>query len=319
MMDYGKILSRAWHIVWENKWLLVLGFLAALGSGSGSGGGRGSSNFSSQAPDDFASQFSNFGDVMSQMAPFIVMLVCFFLLLGIALWLLRLVGEAGMIASVDRIEAGEKLTLRDGFSAGVSHLKNMVGLSLILYGPFLLIGLIFAGVGISVAIRSFGSGEDFLIRDFGLLTVCLVPLACILTIAGLVVAFVYPMAQRGMIIESLGVMDGIRRGWQVLRENLVEILLLAFIFAVIGFMVGVAALIIALPLALIFILPGIIAAIEGSALLTAGTIISGVLGIIVFILLAAAVSSIVRAFQSTAFTLGYHHWMSKATDTFTSS
>jgi hypothetical protein len=126
------------------------------------------------------------------------------------------------------------------------------------------------------------------------------------------VAFVYPMAQRGIIIEGLGVMDGIRRGWQVLRENLGEIILLAIIFVVIGIIVGIVALIIAAPVALLFILPTIIAAFEGSAAFTASTIVLGVIGVIVFILLAAAVSSIVRAFQSTAFTLGYHHWMSKA-------
>jgi hypothetical protein len=309
-MDYGKILSRAWRIVWENKWLFVLGFLAALGSG-GSGGG--SSNFRSPAPGDFGPEFSgDFSQVFGQLAPFIVGLVCFFFLLAIVLWLLRLVGEAGMIASVDRIEAGEKFTLRDGFRAGTSYLKSMVGLSLVLYAPFILAGLIITVVAISFVITSLGGGEELAASSFGLAALCLIPLACILAIAGLVVAFVYPMAQRGIIIEGLGVMDGIRRGWQVLRENLVEIFLLALIFVVVGVLVGIATVIVALPLALLFILPAVFTAIEGGTAFTAGTIILGVIGVITFILLAAAISSIVRAFQSAAFTLGYHHWAGKA-------
>jgi hypothetical protein len=310
-MDYGKILSRAWNIVWENKWLFVLGFLAALGSSGGSGGG--SSNFRSPAPGDLGSEFSgDFGRVFGQLAPFIIGLVCFFFLLAIVLWLLRLVGEAGMIASVDRIEAGQKLALRDGFRAGTSYLKSMVGLSLVLYAPFILAGLIITVVAISFVITGLGGGEELAASSFGLAALCLIPLACILAIAGLIVAFVYPMAQRGIIIEGLGVMDGIRRGWQLLRENLVEIFLLALIFVVVGIIVGIATVIIALPLALLFILPVVFTAVEGGTAFTAGTIILGVLGVITFILLAAAISSIVRAFQSAAFTLGYHHWTGKA-------
>lgn len=308
-MDYGKILSRAWNIVWENKWLFALGFLAALGSGGSGGGG----NFSTSAPDNFGSQFpDNFSDMMSQMTPFLIVFACFFILLGIALWLLRLVGEAGMIASVDRLEGGEKLNLRDGFRAGTSYLKNMVGLSLVLYGPFLLIGLTFAVIGISFAITNLGAGDNFPVENFGLAALCFVPLACLLVIAALVVAFVYPMAQRGIILEGFGVMDGIRHGWQVLRQNLVEIVLLAIIFAVISIIVGIATLVVALPLALIFIVPAAIAAFQGSAAFTIGTIILGVIGVIIFILLAAAIGSIVRAFQSTAFTLAYHYWTGKA-------
>jgi hypothetical protein len=315
-MDNGKTLSRSWSIVWENKWLFVLGFLAALGSG---GGGGGSSNFRSQAPEDISSQIpGNFSDILNQITPFIFVLICFFIVLGIILWLLRLVGEAGMIASVDRIEAGEKLTFRDGFRAGTSYLKNMVGLSLVFYGPFLVVGLIFAIVGISYAIANFGSAADLSIRSFGLAALCFIPLACILGIAALVVSFVYPMAQRGIIIEKLGVMDGIRRGWQVLRENLGEIILLAVIFVVIGFIVGIVALIVAAPLALLFIIPAVLAAIQGGTAFTVGNIIFGVLGVIVFILIVAAISSILRAFQSAAFTLGYHHWMGKAATAVTS-
>jgi hypothetical protein len=309
-MDYGKILSRAWHIVWENKWLMVLGFLAALGSGGSSGG---SGNFNARNPRDLGSQLpGNFGETIREIAPFIVVIVCVFFVLGIVLWLLRLMGEAGMIASVDRIEAGEKLTLRDGFNAGKSHLKNMVGLSLVLLAPFLLIGLITAAGAISLVITGGNGGEDFAGRGFGALALCFFPLVCILGMGGLVVAFIYPMAQRSIILEGLGVMDGIRRGWQVLKQNFVEILLLAVIFGVIGFVVGIATLIVALPVALIFLVPTIFAAVQGSAVFTAGTIILGVIGAIVFILLAAAIGSIVRAFQSTAFTLGYHQWTSKA-------
>jgi len=36
-VDYGKLLSRAWNIIWEHKFLILLGVLVALG-GTGGGG-----------------------------------------------------------------------------------------------------------------------------------------------------------------------------------------------------------------------------------------------------------------------------------------
>lgn len=309
-MDYSKTLSRAWGIVWANKWLFVLGFLAALGTGGGSGnfnfGGSGSPGSS-----DFGAS-GDFANTLNEYLPIIIAVVCFLFLIGIGLWLLRLIGEAGMIASVDRIEAGESLTLRDGFRAGTSHLKQMVGLSLVLYGPFLLIGLILAGIAVAIGISGVSGGsEEFLASSFGLFALCAIPLICILAIAGLVIQFVYPMAQRSVILDKMGIMDGIRHGWQVLRENFGEIIVFALIFFVIGIASGLAILIIALPLALVFIVPVVIAIINGGTVITAFTIVLGVIGLFAFILLSAAISSIVRTFQSTTFTLAYHQWAGK--------
>jgi hypothetical protein len=39
-MDYGQLLSRAWDVVWNNKWLVVLGLVVALSSGGSNGGSR---------------------------------------------------------------------------------------------------------------------------------------------------------------------------------------------------------------------------------------------------------------------------------------
>ena len=38
-MDYGQLFRRGWEIVWQNKYLFVLGFLAALGAGGNGGSG----------------------------------------------------------------------------------------------------------------------------------------------------------------------------------------------------------------------------------------------------------------------------------------
>jgi hypothetical protein len=49
-MDYESLLRRAWDIVWNNKYLIVLGALASLGSGGGGGGGGGGNGRFSGGP-----------------------------------------------------------------------------------------------------------------------------------------------------------------------------------------------------------------------------------------------------------------------------
>ena len=56
MIDIGKILKRAWHILWNYRILWLFGVLLALtsgGGGGGNGGGNGGSsnyNFNSNNP-----------------------------------------------------------------------------------------------------------------------------------------------------------------------------------------------------------------------------------------------------------------------------
>jgi hypothetical protein len=181
-----------------------------------------------------------------------------------------------------------------------------------LYGPFLLVGLLVFGGGALLAVGSAAGGSgELLAGGIGLILLCLIPLGCLMAIAGLIISFIYPMAQRSIIITGLDVMDGIRHGWQVLRTNLIEIFILAVIFVLIGFMVGLASLIIVVPLALISVIPVASAGIQGGEVLTVAAIILGAIGVLAFILLSAAITSIVRTFQSTSFTLAYHHWAGK--------
>ena len=67
-MEYGKILNRSVNIVWQNKFLIVLGILAALGSGSfGGGGGGGGGDGCGQSFGD-PGQFPEFGEEIAALA-----------------------------------------------------------------------------------------------------------------------------------------------------------------------------------------------------------------------------------------------------------
>ena len=263
-MDYGNLLKRAWHIVWNNKFMFVLGFLAALGSGGGSGSG-GNSNFSSSGsnnfnlPPEFAANIERY---WAEFAGVVIALVCFFVILGIIFWLVSLVGQTGLISSAARIDAGEDVTLGEAFAEGTAKLGKMIGLNLVLYGPFMLFGLIAFGVigalvGPAVFAEMAGSGGnmDSIAGAIGGFMVCFGILACLLVPLGILVNIIYPFAQRGLILQGHGVIDSIRHGWKVVRENAGDVVLLIILFLVIGFVFGIVAAIVLIPLALLIFVP----------------------------------------------------------------
>lgn len=320
-MDYGSLLSRSWNIVWNNKFLFVLGFLAALGSGGSSGGGGGSnSGFRGSSSSDFnlpPDTIANMQSFLAQYGALMLGLVCFFFVLGIVLWLVRLTAQTGLIDAVSRIDAGEKVTFGDAFAAGTSKLGRMVGVNLLMFGPFVLLALLSAGIFLGTAGTAFYKGTvgdgnvDSLFAGMGIFAVCFGLLACLLLPVLLVVTIVYPFAQRGAVLRDLSVMDSVRHGWQVVRANLGEVFILAILFLVIGAVFGVVTLIVLIPGAVLIFIPAVISIFTRGisiGLLEIGYL---VMGGICLALLAAAVNSVLTAFRSTAVTLAYQEFSSK--------
>ena len=319
-MDYGKLFRRSWEIVWQNKFLFILGFLAALG---GSSGGNSGSNFNFSVPgpggsgsDPFPTDmFAEVADFWAQYGGLILGLLCFFFILGIVFWLVRLAAQGGLIESVDRIEAGEKMTFGTAFSAGVGRIGGLVGLNLLLNAPFIIFGLIFAGFGLSFfasAIQGDGAMMNAPERLLAIFGVCGGLIACLLVPLGLLVLIVQPFAQRGLMLKQLGVVASIRHGWQVVRDNVGDVILLGIAFLVIGFLFGLVTLVVAVPFAFLSFGPFLLDAFQGNEFNFGTTeIVSLAFGGICLGLVGAAVNSILTAYRSATVTLAYQQFTQK--------
>lgn len=319
-MDFGNLLKRSWGIVWNNKFLFVLGFLAALGSG-GNGGGGSNGNFNYQfgsgdVPSEMLDQIVQF---WARYGALVIGLGCLLVIIAIVLWLVRLIAQAGMISAVDRIEAGEKLTFGEAFSAGVGKLGRMVGVNVIMYGPFTLFGLLAGGAGLATAwtaISTAAAGAnqsdiEALFGGLGIFWVCVACLACLIVPLLLFVSVIYPFAQRGAVLQDLGAIDSIRHGWQVVKTNAGDVVLLVVLFVVLGILFGLATFVVLIPLAVVSLAPGIASMVISGGSFDAGNILLLAGGGICIGLVAAAVNSIMVAFRSTAVTLAYQEFTSK--------
>jgi hypothetical protein len=301
--------------------MLVLGFLAALGSGAGGGGGSGGGD--TGYPFD-GSEFGampeiaeNLGAVIAAASAIILFLICFLFILAIILWLVRLTAQAGMIDAAARLDAGEKVTFGEAISAGWHKLGRMVGLNIILFGVFFLaviVGMIVLAMGAGATAAGAAASQGDIGTLIGALGAGLVALICCLMcvflLLGIVVNVLYPFAQRAAVLEDMGVIESIGRGWQVIKDNLGEVIILIFLFLLLGFLVGVVTFAVFIPLAALSFAPAALRMFGGGTIEAMDiALASG--GLLCMILIGAAINAIYVAFRSTVFTLAYGEFTSK--------
>lgn len=236
-MEYGKIVNRSASIVWQNKFLIILGFLASLGSNSipsSNGGGDGNGQ-------SFAGQFPDFGDEFAALAVgAIVTLVCVAIVVGLVLWVISTIARGGLIASVDSVESGQKSSFRQAWGAGWRRVWTLLGVGLLPAIPGLvLFVLLLLGLGAYGGIFAL-FGEEFADSvGAGGVGIAIAVLACIIVPIVLVLSILRNFAERACMLENLGVIDSYRRGWNVLMANLGQAILLFLLQIAIFIVLGI--------------------------------------------------------------------------------
>jgi hypothetical protein len=242
-MEYSKLLNRSVNIVWENKFLIVLGILAALaggGSFGGSGGGGGGGSSSGQPPFGEPGQFPDFGGEIAGLAVgLIIALVCVVLFVGIVLWAISTIARGGLIAGVDAIESGEKSSFSQAWGAGWQRVWTLLGIGFIPAIP----GLVLFIVGL-LGLVAYGGVSAFFGEELAgplgaaELGIVAILLLCIVVPIALVLAILRTFAERAAMLENLGVVDSYKRGWNVLTSNLGEAIILFLLQITIGIGLG---------------------------------------------------------------------------------
>jgi hypothetical protein len=233
--DFGNVLTRAWQIIWKHKILWIFGIFAGCSRG-GDGGGDGN-RYNPNNPPSFGDgrQLEQFGQQISQwlehnlwIIAVIIAAVLFLIVLSI---FLGTIGRIGLIRGTYQAETGAaSLSFGTLFKESLPYFWRVFGLSLlvglaflVVLLPIIVIGILTAGVGI----------------------LCLLPLICILIPLAWIVATLLEQAYAAIVIDNLGIFDGLRRGWEVCISNLGAIIVMALILWIGSLVLGI---IIALPI-----------------------------------------------------------------------
>jgi hypothetical protein len=232
-MDYGEVLSRAWQIIWKHKVLWIFGILVSCTSANNGSGFPGANSSWQTSQSQFDSTINQIPDWQIIMFIGLVMLVVlFFVLLAI---FLGTIGKIGLIrGTIQADQDAEKLSFGELFSGSLPYFWRVFLLNLV--------------VCLAMAVAVFAL----------ILTICLAPLACLMIPVAWVVGVVVEQASVAIVAEDLGIMDGLKRGWEVVRLNPGPMLVMWLILVLaIGFLGG---MIIAIPMMFTFgpIIAGII-------------------------------------------------------------
>lgn len=251
-MDYGKLLSRAWNIVWEHKFLILLGVLVALGSGGGGGGASTGGNFAfNQPPREGAPmpefpQMPDFRGIGPVATIVVIIVIAAVAAVALALWVVATVARGGLIDGVSVIDAGGSSTFSRAWSAGWRKGWRLLGIGILPAIPALILVIvaIISAVAYTGAARVVG--PEFGVPNAGAIGIVVAAASCLLVPIALVLGLLQTFANRACMLEDLGVFGSYRRGVEVLFQNFGPAVVLFLIqigigiaIAIVGFLPGI--------------------------------------------------------------------------------
>jgi len=260
-IDMGEILVKAWKITWKFKVLWIFGILAGCASnrsGFNTSFNNGSNSrwlqnlnndnlpeplrrFQGMNPEDAIRAFlGQYWGIIAGVILLLCVLWFFFYFIGV-------MGKTGLINGAKKADAGaERLGFGELWNESLPYFWRMFGLSLLVGLPFFIIAVIllvvfFAAV-FGVIVSGTADGNAAVSRLLVALGI-FIPAVCCLSIVSIIVNMIVEQAKNAMVVEDTGVLESLRRGWDVFKRNFLTIILISIILGVLGMVVGFIILI----------------------------------------------------------------------------
>jgi hypothetical protein len=294
-MDFGEVLTKAWQIVWRHKILWIFGIFAGCGRGGGGGGGGSGWSEGVDSGNAFGQGsargmerfFDQAGHWIGDNLWILAVAILFVLVLAAVGIFLGNVGKIGLIHGTFRADGGaERLRFGALFKESLPYFWRVFLLSL-------LVGLAFLVIFLPLAIFGFvTAGVGFL---------CMLPLICLFIPVGIAVSLVIQQADAAMVIENLGIQAGVRRGWEIVKNNIGPVLLIWLITFLIGLVIGV---VIALPV-ILTIVPAVIALAVSNGEFPTGALLAAGLCFVMYLPVLIVAQGILTAYVESVWALTF--------------
>ncbi len=341
MIDIGRILRRAWQILWRYKVLWIFGLLLVITGGAGGASGSRvtpSNGFPGRNLNN-SPFFQNLGQWFQQnlepvflhLERYLVTIIAvglglllFGMVVGACFAILRYVSEAAVIRMVTEYEeTGRKVGFKQGWRMGWSRAAfRMWLIDLFLSLPALAFALVLLGLGLAVFLSVRGGigalAVGSLVASLGLVFVYILAFILLMILLVLLSQFF----KRIVALENVGVVESIRRGWKMVQRNWKSAALMWLVMVAVGIawaITGAVVTVLLIPVFVLLALPGLIVAFLpallafGIANLFTGSpwtwIIAALAGVPFFLLVVGSplllIGGWVQIFSSSVWTLTY--------------
>lgn len=227
--NFGEVLARAWQITWKNKVLWIIGVLFGLFVAL-----MFPLMFLSFLFPVFARQ-SRMDLALAALVGFIAIFALFMLIL----YPVSVFTQTSLTLGILNVEQDqERFSARELLRRSVPFFWRVLGVMLLFAAGLMLIVLIVQAVMLLVTMITFGFGA-----------LCVTPLSFLMYPAMYAAIVWMEQAMNGVIIDNMPLRDAIRQGWNLVRNNLLSVAVLALI---IYFGIGVVTGVILVPLMIPF-------------------------------------------------------------------
>ena len=294
MIDIGKILKRAWSILWSYKVLWLFGILQAITGGGGNGGsnsGGSNSGYKFNGSNGYQGITPSTNPTVQQLnqwfqeniEPLVLHpdqhvltfvwiglgLLLFLLVIGVIFAIVRYVSETAVIRMVDEYEqTGNKVGFRQGWKMGWNRRAfRMWLIDLITALPFLLLVAILVGLGAAVFFSVRGGNQVMAATSIVATIGCAFIFILAIILMAILLSLLRQFFIRKAVLENNGVAESFRNGWVMFKRNWKSAALMWLVMLGVGIAFGIASVIIfflLIPAYIILVVPGaIVAAIPG--------------------------------------------------------
>jgi hypothetical protein len=291
-MNIGEVLSKAWQIIWKHKVLWIFGILASCSNGSG--GSNASSSFQSNG-NEFSSGVESFFNQTPDWQLIMIGVIIFLVILVLVLLAIFLgtMGKIGLIRGTQQADqdAEAKLTFGELFSGSMPYFWRVFLLNL-------LVGLAIFVVAFIIAIIAFMAT----VATLGIGLICILPLICLLIPVAWFVNVIIEQSSIAIVVENLGIMDGLKRGWEIVKEN-AGTMIVMWLILVLG-ITTIGGLIIAIPLIMSIGTAVVPLLLGGEEAIKSSIILAGIC-FVAYLPIMIVLGGILRSYVGSAWTLTY--------------
>lgn len=219
-------------MTWKYKFLWFFGlFIALVSGGSGMNSGYDFGNSTQNTKDLGVDNVKNWitNDISQYLFWIIVVLIILFVIF-LALWILSVISQSALIGCADKLDKGEKTSVKDGVAIGKKYFWRMLGISLLFV---VTIFLSFIILGIPVFLLFY---YQLFVRAVLLLMLALL----IFVPEAIFLSLIMNYAVRAIVLKDNKIIESIKTAYKLLINNFWQTIVVALIYIGINIAVSIA-------------------------------------------------------------------------------